>query len=95
MSESQASLVQAAASATVRTAGQTLHAEIGMLATALDPATRTLRLRLDLDNPDHELQPGTLVEVEFGGSLPGTFHASADSNTGLPLLAADRSATAQ
>jgi RND family efflux transporter MFP subunit len=42
-------------------AGQELRATITRTTNALDPATRTLLVEIDLPNPDHRLQPGMFV----------------------------------
>ena len=41
--------------------GQELRATITRTTNALDPATRTLLVEIDLPNPDHQLQPGMFV----------------------------------
>ncbi len=41
--------------------GQELRATITRTTQALDPATRTLLVEIDLPNPDHRLQPGMFV----------------------------------
>lgn len=41
--------------------GQELRATITRTTNALDPATRTLLVEIDLPNPDHRLQPGMFV----------------------------------
>jgi RND family efflux transporter MFP subunit len=40
-------------------------ATVAFTAQALDPASRTLQVELQVENPDHELFPGAYVEVHF------------------------------
>jgi RND family efflux transporter MFP subunit len=44
-------------------AGQTIHGTVTRIATALDPATRTMRAEIDLPNPDETLRPGMYAQV--------------------------------
>jgi len=43
-------------------------------ATALDPATRTMRVEIDLPNPDEKLQPGMYGTLTLGvsASIPAS-----------------------
>jgi RND family efflux transporter MFP subunit len=45
--------------------GRTFPAKVMTTANAIDPASRTLLVELDADNPHEELQPGTYAEVHF------------------------------
>lgn len=49
------------------TAGITVHGAVTRVATALDPATRTMRVEIDLPNPDEKLLPGMYAQVTLGG----------------------------
>jgi membrane fusion protein, copper/silver efflux system len=44
-----------------------------------DPNSRTLKVRLDLDNPDYVLRPDMFVDVEFPVTLPPALTVSADA----------------
>jgi multidrug efflux pump subunit AcrA (membrane-fusion protein) len=44
-------------------AGTTVHGSVTRIATALDPATRTMRVEIDLPNPDETLRPGMYAQV--------------------------------
>ena len=44
-------------------AGQTLHGTVTRIATAVDPATRTMRAEIDLENPNETLRPGMYAQV--------------------------------
>jgi Cu(I)/Ag(I) efflux system membrane fusion protein len=50
-----------------------------------DEATRTLKVRLETDNPGFALKPGMFVDVEFAVELPATLAVPADAivDTGL------------
>jgi len=50
-----------------------------------DEDTRTLKVRLELDNPGSALKPGMFVDVDFPVTLPAALTVPADSvlNTGL------------
>ncbi|HVT35594.1 MAG TPA: efflux RND transporter periplasmic adaptor subunit, partial [Nevskiaceae bacterium] len=50
--------------------GKTYPATIVRTADALDPATRTLRVQLELDNAQGELLPGSYAEVHFKLGAP-------------------------
>jgi HlyD family secretion protein len=41
----------------------TIHGSVTRIATALDPATRTMRVEIDLPNPDGTLRPGMYAKV--------------------------------
>jgi multidrug efflux pump subunit AcrA (membrane-fusion protein) len=46
--------------------GTTMQGSVTRVATALDPATRTMRAEIDLPNPDEKLQPGMYARVTLG-----------------------------
>jgi RND family efflux transporter MFP subunit len=56
-------------------AGTTIRGSVTRVATALDPATRTMRVEIDLPNPDEKLQPGMYARVTLG-SEPHTLGAA-------------------
>ena len=47
-------------------AGITVHGTVTRIATALDPATRTMRIEIDVPNPDEKLLPGMYAQVTLG-----------------------------
>jgi multidrug efflux pump subunit AcrA (membrane-fusion protein) len=46
-------------------AAQTITASVTRIATALDPSTRTMRVEIDLPNPEEKLLPGMYAQVTF------------------------------
>jgi HlyD family secretion protein len=60
--------------------GQTVKGRVARVSPLLDPQTRTLRVEIDLPNPDHKLKPGmyasqvTLVlqKIEHAYTIPAT-----------------------
>jgi RND family efflux transporter MFP subunit len=56
--------------------GQTLHNTVTRVAGALDPTTRTMRVEIDLPNPDESLLPGMYAQVTLSPS-PGPVEAQA------------------
>ena len=49
------------------TAGVTVRGNVTRVAMALDPATRTMRVEIDLPNHDEKLRPGMYAQVTLGG----------------------------
>jgi multidrug efflux pump subunit AcrA (membrane-fusion protein) len=47
-------------------AAQTISGSVTRIASALDSATRTMRVEIDLPNPDGKLLPGMYAQVSFG-----------------------------
>jgi RND family efflux transporter MFP subunit len=45
--------------------GRTLSARVTFILPTVDPATRTLKARLEADNPAHQLRPDMWVDVDF------------------------------
>jgi multidrug efflux pump subunit AcrA (membrane-fusion protein) len=45
---------------------QTISGSVTRIASALDSATRTMRVEIDLPNPDEKLLPGMYAQVSFG-----------------------------
>jgi RND family efflux transporter MFP subunit len=56
--------------------GQTLRSTVTRVAGALDPTTRTMRVEIDLPNPDGSLLPGMYAQVTLSPP-PGPFEAQA------------------
>lgn len=54
-----------AARVTISYTGRTIDARVVLLAPSVDPATRTLKVRLDVSNPGLTLRPDMFVDVEF------------------------------
>ena len=50
------------------TAAMTAEGTVTRIATALDPATRTMRVEIDLPNPDVKMLPGMYAQVTLGES---------------------------
>jgi multidrug efflux pump subunit AcrA (membrane-fusion protein) len=46
-----------------------IHGTVTRIATALDPESRTMRVEIDLPNPDETLLPGAYAQVTLGGEL--------------------------
>ena len=44
-----------------------------------DPVSKTLKVRLDIENPDYNLRPDMFVDVEIPITIPDSMHVSADS----------------
>jgi RND family efflux transporter MFP subunit len=51
-------------------AGRPAEAQVGSVLPQFDPATRTLKLRLEAENADYALRPDMFVNVELPVSLP-------------------------
>ncbi len=47
-------------------AAQTIKGSVTRIAASLDAATRTMRVEIDLPNPDEKLLPGMYAQVSFG-----------------------------
>ena len=47
-----------------------IRARISNVLPQFDPTTRTLKVRLDIDNPDMTLRPDMFVDVEIAATLP-------------------------
>jgi membrane fusion protein, copper/silver efflux system len=55
------------------------HAVVGPALPLFDPTARTLKVRLELDNPDYALRPDMFVDVEFPIHLPDDLTVPADA----------------
>jgi RND family efflux transporter MFP subunit len=60
-------------------------ARVSNLLPQFDPVTRTLKVRLEADNPGYALRPEMFVDVEFPTNLPPTLTIASDAviDTGL------------
>lgn len=59
--------------------GKKLHARVSNVLPQIDPVTRTLKLRLEADNPGFALRPDMFVEVELPVRLPAGLNIPADA----------------
>jgi RND family efflux transporter MFP subunit len=55
---------------TVRELGKTIYATVSDNPPLFDPASRTLKLRLEANNPGYQLRPDMFVDVEFTAKAP-------------------------
>jgi membrane fusion protein, copper/silver efflux system len=64
---------------------RTYQATVSEVLPVFDPATRTLKVRLETDNPGFTLRPEMFVDVEFPVSLPPAITVPSDAvlNSGL------------
>ena len=58
---------------------KTFQATVSKVLPTFDPATRTLKVRLDADNPGYYLRPDMFVDVEFPINLPPTIRVPVDA----------------
>ena len=56
--------------ATVRERGETVSATVSQNPPYFDPSSRTLKLRLEAQNPRSVLRPGMFVDLEFSARVP-------------------------
>jgi len=56
--------------ATIRERGKTVFATVGDTPPLFDPASRTLKLRLEAENPGFVLRPDMFVDLEFSAKAP-------------------------
>lgn len=71
--EYEASMVRMEQPARVRLSylpGKTFSARVNYIQPQLDPMTRTLKIRLEAENPDLALKPDMFVDVEFQVEMP-------------------------
>lgn len=59
--------------------GRTFNARINYIQPQVDPVTRTLKVRLDMDNPGLMLKPDMYADVEFRVNLPVQLTVPADA----------------
>jgi RND family efflux transporter MFP subunit len=70
--------------------GRKFEGEITRTSHAIDPATRTLHVEVDLENPDMELMPGMYLQVHFQMTHKGLLRVPASAlifKTGGPQVA--------
>jgi len=59
--------------------GKTFSAKVGKVLSLFDPAARTLKVRLDVDNPRYDLRPDMFVDVEIPVTMPSAISVPADA----------------
>jgi membrane fusion protein, copper/silver efflux system len=59
--------------------GRTFAAHVNYIQPGVDPMTRTLKVRLDMDNPGQTLKPDMYADVEFHVSLPAKLTVPAEA----------------
>jgi RND family efflux transporter MFP subunit len=72
-------LVRPGAAATVRYGRHEMRARISNTLAPVDPQSRTLRTRFEVDNPGYVLRPDAFVDVEVHVSLPPAITVPADA----------------
>ena len=65
--------------------GKTFDATVSEVLPLFDPVSKTLKVRMDIDNADFELRPDMFVDVEIPITMPSSLYVSADAiiNTGM------------
>jgi membrane fusion protein, copper/silver efflux system len=58
---------------------KTFRATVSEVPPIFDPASRTLKVRLELDNPDYLLRPDMFVDAEFPIKLPSTVNVPVEA----------------
>ena len=59
--------------------GKTFDAKVGKVLPLFDPAARTLKVRVDVDNPRYDLRPDMFVDVEIPITLPASINMPAEA----------------
>ncbi len=59
--------------------GKVFQAKVSSVLPQFDPNSRTLKMRLEMDNPDFTLRPDMLVDVELPVRLPAAITVPADA----------------
>ncbi len=59
--------------------GKTFHAKVSDVLPQFDPATRTLKVRLEADNPGYGLKPDMFVDIDLPINLPPVISVPADA----------------
>lgn len=86
--ENEASMIQVGMPAGMSLSyggGRKINGRVSYIQPQVDPTTRTLRVRIEADNPDMALKPDMFVDVDFSVSMPArmTVPAEAVLDTGL------------
>jgi RND family efflux transporter MFP subunit len=77
--DAQAFRPGATARITLPDTGETFQARVSNVLPQVDPATRILRVRLELDNPGFKLRPDMFVNVELTVPMPAGITVPADA----------------
>lgn len=59
--------------------GKTFSAKVGKVLPLFEPAARTLKVRIDVDNPRYDLRPDMFVDVEIPITLPASINIPAEA----------------
>jgi len=59
--------------------GRTFAASVSEVLPLFDPISKTLKVRLDIDNPDYELRPEMFVDVEIPVTMPPGLYVASDA----------------
>jgi len=59
--------------------GKTFEATVSQVLPLFDPISKTLKVRLDIDNPHYDLRPDMFVDVEIPITMPASMYVSADA----------------
>jgi Cu(I)/Ag(I) efflux system membrane fusion protein len=86
--ENEASMIQVGMPARMNLSygnGRKIDGRVSYIQPQIDPTTRTLKVRIEADNPNMTLKPDMFVDVEFNVSMPArmTVLAEAVLDTGL------------
>jgi len=77
--EKEAGYTRAGQAVRVQYQGKTFLARVSGVPPQFDAQSRTLKLRLEMDNPGSELRPGMFVDAEFAINLPPAITAPVDA----------------
>lgn len=77
--ENESALIKPGCEARIRYQGRTLRAQVPASIPQFDPATRTLRFRLEIDNHDLLLRPDMFVDVELDVPAPAGISVPVDA----------------
>jgi len=59
--------------------GKAFQAKVGKVLPLFDPAARTLKVRIDVDNPRYDLRPDMFVDVEIPITMPPSLSVPAEA----------------
>ena len=59
--------------------GRTFDAKVSQVLPLFDPVSKTLKVRLDVDNPRYDLRPDMFVDVEIPITMEPSLHVPADA----------------
>jgi membrane fusion protein, copper/silver efflux system len=77
--ENQAPFIRAGSMARVTSQSRQFEATVSRTEPIFDEATRTLKVRLETDNPGFALKPGMFVDVQFDIELPPSLAVPAEA----------------